>query len=533
MTAPLRPARGPGRRGPGWFATGARGAVVAVSAIVLGLQVWASGPGSPMTVAAAGISPLTCFAVDVSGSNLVASGGEPPSDPGPVFVRQQVIELFSQVLADLGEATGQQVGVVTFGTGPGTRIGPLVISAPAARSELATALPTALRPSSAEAAWTDWAAGVAGCEQMFKRSGDTHGMVVLLTDGFPQGPAGGPAAQLAAIAPMARHLWADGITIQPVLYGAGAGAGQPGPARQAMTRLAALGHGQLVLAASPLDMLHAALSLASLSTGLPLGGSEFPVNGSTTVPMDVAPRVAAAVLVVLRSSSQLQISVGAPSGKTLASAGAGTPGLGLVAALTRPAAGSYQASADGQGSVFAAELLRYVAVAAPSAAPSATPRPGPAGPGRPPGRGPGRAAGCSGWSWPWWSWRWSASPAGASPRSGGPRAPWWCGGGRLPACSTRPTSTGWCGWRISSTRAANPPAGPSAGLAGPRSRSVPRVRPSAWLPARPGLCPPCRRPRSPGSPMAPTVPCLTSRRDGPPAPGPSLERLASGPLTLA
>ncbi len=389
MTALLRPARGPGRRGPGWFATGARGAVVAVSAIVLGLQVWASGPGSPMTVAAAGMSPLTCFAVDVSGSNLVASGGEPPSDPGPVFVRQQVVELFSQVLADLGVATGQQVGVVTFGTGPGTRIGPLVISAPAARSELATALPTALRPSSAEAAWTDWAAGVAGCEQMFKRSGDTHGMVVLLTDGFPQGPAGGPAPQLAAIAPMARQLWADGITIQPVLYGAGAG--QPGPARQAMTRLAALGHGQLVLAASPLDMLHAALSLASLSTGLPLGGSEFPVNGSTTVPMDVAPRVAAAVLVVLRSSSQLQISVGAPSGKTLASAGAGTPGLGLVAALTRPAAGSYRASADGQGSVFAAELLRYVAVAAPSAAPSATPRPGPAGP-RPtarPGSRPG------------------------------------------------------------------------------------------------------------------------------------------------
>jgi len=347
--------------------------VVAVGAVVLGLQVWAPVPGSPMTVAAAGTGQLACFVVDVSGSNLDASGGEPPSDPGPVFVRQQVVELFGQVLADLGEATGQQVGVVTFGTGLVTRIGPLAISAQAAQSELATALPGALRPSSAEAAWTDWAAGVDGCEQMFKRSGDNHGMVVLLTDGFPQGPAGGPAAQLAAIAPMARRLWADGITIQPVLYGAAAG--QPGPARQAMTRLAALGHGQLVLAATPLDMLHAALSLASLSTGLPLGGSEFPVNGSTRVPLDVAPQVAAAVLVVLRSSSQLQISVGAPSGKTLASAGVGTPGLGLVVALTRPVAGSYQASADGQGSVFAAELLRYVAVTAPSPGP----RPGRAG----------------------------------------------------------------------------------------------------------------------------------------------------------
>ena len=236
MTSPLRPTGRPRRPGPGWFAAVARAAAVAVGALVLALQAWAPGPGSPMPTAAARTGPLTCFAVDVSGSNLVASVGEPPSDPGPVFVRQQVVELFSQVLADLGEATGQQVGVVTFGTGPGTRIGPLDISAPAVRSELATALPGALRPSSAEAAWTNWAAGVGGCEQMFKRSGDTHGMVVLLTDGFPQGPAGGPAAQLAAIAPMAKQLGADGITIQPVLYGAGAG--QPGPARQAMTRLA-------------------------------------------------------------------------------------------------------------------------------------------------------------------------------------------------------------------------------------------------------------------------------------------------------
>ena len=400
MISLLRPAGGPRHRRSGWFAAGARAAVVAVGAVVFGLQLWVPGHSSLVTAAVAGTGPLTCFAVDVSGSNLVAADGEPPSDPGPVFVRQQVVELFSQVLADLGEAAGQQVAMVTFGTGPGTRIGPLAISAPAARAELATALPGALRPSSAEAAWTDWVAGVSGCEQVFKRSGDTRGMVVLLTDGFPQGPAGGPAAQLAAIAPMAGQLWADGITIQPVLYGAGAG--QPGPARQAMTRLAALGHGRLVLAATPLDMLHAALSLASLSTGLPLGGSEFAVNGSTTVPMNVAPRVATAVLVVLRSSGRLQISIGAPGGKTLASAGAGTPGLGLVVALTRPMAGSYQVNANGQGSVFAAELLRYVAVAAPSPGPPArTLGRAIPGLGRPPGWGLGRMPGCSGRSWPW------------------------------------------------------------------------------------------------------------------------------------
>ena len=242
MTGITRPCPtvGPGSHGSGWLAAVARAAAIVV-AVVLALLACVSGLGPSAAAAAAGTGPLTCFAVDVSGSNLVPAGGEPPSDPGPVFVRQQVVELFSEVLADLGQASGQQVGVVTFGTGPGTRIGPLAVSAPATRATLATTLPGALRPSAAEAAWTDWVAGVNGCKQMFKRAGDPRGMVVLLTDGFPQGPAGNPAAQLAAIAPMARQLRAGGITIQPVLYGAAAG--QRGPARQDMTQLAALGRG--------------------------------------------------------------------------------------------------------------------------------------------------------------------------------------------------------------------------------------------------------------------------------------------------
>ena len=362
------------------------------AAAVLGLSAWlGTGPAvwaapvlaastfgtAAMTVArGSGTRSLTCFAVDVSGSNLVTSGSEPASDPGPVFVRQQVVELFGQVLADVGEAGGQRIGVITFGTSLGTRIGPLPVSASATRAELGAVLPGALRPSPAEAAWTDWVAGISGCTQMFARMGDPHGMVVVLTDGFPQGPAGGPASQLAMITPMAERLWSHGITVQPVLYGSGAG--QAGSARQAMTRLAALGHGQLVLAATPLDMLRAALSLASLSTGLPLGGSEVPVNGSTTVPLDVSPQVATAVLLVLRSSGQLQISITAPAGRTLASSAVGTPGLGLVAALTRPVAGSYQASANGRGSMYAAELLRYAPVTALSSGRSpSSPRPHP------------------------------------------------------------------------------------------------------------------------------------------------------------
>lgn len=361
-----------GRSPAGWSSRPvkpfARALALVVAVGLLCVQVWVTGSASPARADASVMGVLTCFAIDVSGSNATASNGEPPSDPGPVFVRQQVVELYSEVLANLSQATDQQVGVVTFGTGIGTEIGPLTVSDPAARSQLETALPRALQPSSAETAWTNWVAGVNGCERMFERSGATHGMVVVLTDGYPQGPAGGPAKQLAAISPTAHRLWAEGIAIQPVLYGAGAD--QPGLASQAMTQLAALGHGQLVLAATPLDMLHSALSLASLATGLPLGGSEVSVNGSSSVPLNVSPRVATAVLVVLRSSNEVQIAVATPAGKTLSSAGAGAGPLGLVVALTRPAAGTYEASAHGQGSVFAAELLRYYAVTVPSPGPS-------------------------------------------------------------------------------------------------------------------------------------------------------------------
>jgi hypothetical protein len=352
-----------------------RAAASSAAVGTVGLLVYLAGPVSSAQADISPIGTLTCFAVDVSGSNLYPSDGEPPSDPGPVFVRQQVVELYTQILADYSQTAGQRLGVVTFGTGIGTTIGPLTITGPSAQSELETAMPGALQPSPAEAAWTDWVAGVRGCEQMFQHSGATHGMVVVLTDGFPEGPAGGPAEQLAAISHVAQKLWSDGISIQPVLYGAGAD--QQGSARQAMTQLAAVGHGQLVLAATPLDMLRSALSLASLAIGLPVGGSEISVDGASGVGLEVPPKVASAVLVVLRSSDQVQISVAGPSGNTLGSSAAGSGNLGLVIPLARPAAGRYPVSTYGQGSVFAAELLLYSNVPIPSPSPSARPATGP------------------------------------------------------------------------------------------------------------------------------------------------------------
>ena len=363
-----------------------RAVTLIVAPALAGLLVGSGWSASPAQAAASGTGgALTCFAIDVSGSNVVASGGEPPSDPGPIFVRQQVVELYDEVIADLGEAAGQRVGVVTFGTYTGTELGPIAVSDHAARAQLEAAVPGALRPSQAEAASTNWVAGVDGCSRMFQRSGATRGMVAVLTDGYPEGPAGGPGEQLAAISPTARGLWDKGIAIQPVLYGAGAD--QQGPARQAMSQLAAMGHGQLVLAATPLDMLRGALDLASLATGMPLGGAEAPVNGSSSVPLDLPARVATAVLVVLRSSDEVAVSVAAPDGEMLSRLAAGAGGPGLVIPLTRPAPGIYQASAQGQGSVFAAELLRLDVVRAPS-----PPRGSVGTPSRPRGSGSSGAA---------------------------------------------------------------------------------------------------------------------------------------------
>ncbi|HEY2578881.1 MAG TPA: vWA domain-containing protein [Streptosporangiaceae bacterium] len=325
-------------------------------------QAWAAMTPGAATSGAGGT--LTCFAIDVSGSNLAAANGEPPSDPGPVFVRQQVVQLYDEVLPDLGAAAGQQVGVVTFGTHVGAELGPVALSDAGGRSRLEAALPAALRPSPAEAAWTSWVAGVDGCGQMFQRSRATHGMVAVLTDGHPQGPSGGPGQQLAALSPTARSLSARGITIQPVLYGAGAD--RPGPARQAMSRLASLGGGQFVPAATPLSMLSSALHLASLATGLPLGGREVPVDGDSSVPLKLPGQVAIGVLIALRSSDRVPVSLGAPGGQTIATLPAGAGGPGLVHVITRPAAGIYQASAQGQGSLYAAELLRTDGVQVPS-----------------------------------------------------------------------------------------------------------------------------------------------------------------------
>ena len=347
-----------------WFVRPALVLLSSVIAVALGLLAGSAGP------ARAGRSggTLTCFAVDVSGSNLYLSDGEPASDPGPIFVRQQVTELFGDVLAAYSQTAGQQVGVVTFGTSIGADIGPVTISDAAARSQLAAQMAGDLQPPSAEAQWTNWVDGLTGCERMFQHSGATHGMVAILTDGFPQGPPGSsiqtPAEQLRAISPIAAKLWSEGIPIQPVLYGTGAG--QRGFAYQDMSQLAATGHGHLVLAATSLELLHSALSLASLATGLPLGGVPISVDGQSGVGLQVPAKVATAVLVALRSSDQVEISISAPSqNQPLASAAVGSGNLGLVVPLTHPAAGTYEVSAHGNGSAFAADLLLYPNVLPP------------------------------------------------------------------------------------------------------------------------------------------------------------------------
>jgi hypothetical protein len=79
---------------------------------MFGCMVGLVVPAWPAHAASSGTGGApTCFAVDVPGSNVVACDGKPPGDPGLIFVRQQVVEIHDEVVADVGEATGQQVGV--------------------------------------------------------------------------------------------------------------------------------------------------------------------------------------------------------------------------------------------------------------------------------------------------------------------------------------------------------------------------------------------------------------------------------------
>ena len=77
------------------FAWATRSALILTASTLLAGSVALAGPHA----LASGAGSLTCFAVDVSGSNVSVFGGQPPSDPGPLFVRQQVVKLYDEVLA--------------------------------------------------------------------------------------------------------------------------------------------------------------------------------------------------------------------------------------------------------------------------------------------------------------------------------------------------------------------------------------------------------------------------------------------------
>jgi hypothetical protein len=295
-----------------------------------------------------------CFAVDVSGSNTEGSPGLPASDPGPVYVRAEVVGLYATVLRALGLDRDQEVGFVTFGTTVGESYGPVALSGRTAVATLEHRLASALAPSPALAAWTDFDAAVSGCKAQLARAGSERGTVALLSDGYPEGPAGGPSAQLAAIGPVARALWSHGGRIDTVLYGPAA-AGH-GTARRTMATLAGTGHGRAFAASGALAFLEAGVSLASQASAEPLGGTEVAVDGSAVVPVALPAGLASAAVVALRSSPGMSLRVEGPGGAAMGTLGPGAGGAAVVAATDRP--GSCSVLAQGSGSVYVAEMVR-------------------------------------------------------------------------------------------------------------------------------------------------------------------------------
>ena len=260
------------------------------------------------------------------GSNLVASDGEPPSDPDR-----------SSSASRLSNSTTRSSPTSARRQASRWELSPSAPASGPARPDRRLRLCRPVAVGGRVARRSPAITGRGGVDQLGGGSGRLQPDVPALgcyprhgggpTDGYPEGPAGGPAQQLAAIAPMAHTLWANGIAIQPLLYGAGAG--MQGPARQAVTQLATLGHGQLVLQ-RPWTCCGVRCIWHRLPPGCPWAVPRCRSTAALSVPLDLPARVARAVLVVLRSSDQVEVSIAAPDGTTLSSLAAGTGGPGLV-----------------------------------------------------------------------------------------------------------------------------------------------------------------------------------------------------------
>jgi hypothetical protein len=345
--------------------------LLAVSIVLLSF----TAPVFVASGAPAGPAPLAvCLAIDESTSNWEASDGYTASDPGPVYVRTELVRLVADLLGTDTGGRPVSLALVPYATDARPVVPLTDIRSDAARAQLADAVDEAMRPGG----WTSTDRAVAACGTALQTaSSGALKYVVLLSDGRPERPDADADAQVVALTQsLLPALQREGVTLDTVLYGDAAA--NPGDrAAGIMRQLAEAGGGRAYTAPNGLDLLRVSVNIASNVAGLTTAsGLQTTVNGSTTIPLEVGAEIESLSFVVIRSRPDLALEIRTPNGETLASSTAGIADEtlsphSLVRTLTRPSAGTYSVVATGSGEMFATMVARTTTLLLPSVTPTA------------------------------------------------------------------------------------------------------------------------------------------------------------------
>ncbi len=288
-----------------------------------------------------------CIALDASGSTL-------QSDPGPRFVRIELLQVVRELLTFFSPATS--IGYVVFAEGVITSFPPS-----AANGDLVGAsvvrLGDRLIKAASSRGWTSLVAGTTGCARAIQGTGS----VVLVSDGVAEGPTGTADEQLKEIQRAIAPAVDDGrLVVNTIRFGVSGLT-----AKRTMDTIADAGDGRALTAPNGFALLRTGVKLVADNLGVAAGGRVFPIQGVTTIPIVVPENAIAAAAIVIRSTPDIAIKVpGTPPDRKRPTRNT------LVVPLERTGRMRHEIRASGNGAVYVATLVRMPAPVVTQAAES-------------------------------------------------------------------------------------------------------------------------------------------------------------------
>ena len=299
-------------------------------------------------------SPIAeCVALDDSNSGFVGDAAFPPSDPGPTFVRQELVELLLDLFgSDLGPRD-VQVAIVGFGT-DATVVTPLTpITDPATRTSVSELVSEAV---AVPAGWSSLDYAVDRCVDVLRSAPTTaRKRILILSDGRPERPGVSNEFMSDATLAAADRARASGIVVDTVAYGAAANGGDEN-GKALMAEIADRSGGEAFVASDTVHLLQVAVELAAERSGSSITGHNTSVNGLTEIPFVIDGNVEALTMIALRGNLTVTLTLRTPEGTIL------TPsedGHYATFGQIQPNAGEYILQASGIGDVAAFALVRY------------------------------------------------------------------------------------------------------------------------------------------------------------------------------